>query len=47
MITVKIGPFPFWVISPFAGTQLWTFYCVLNASSLRAIEVEVSSVKLT
>jgi len=44
MITMKIGPFPFWVISPFAGAQLWTYYCVLNASSLPAIAVELSSV---
>ena len=39
---MKIGPFGFWVISPFAGTQLWTFYCVLNASGLPAIAVELS-----
>ena len=41
---MKIGPFAFWVISPFAGVQLWTYYCVLNASSLPAIAVELSSV---
>ena len=29
---MKIGPFAFWVISPFGGVQLWTYYCVLNAS---------------
>jgi hypothetical protein len=23
MISMKIGPFPFWVISPFAEAQLW------------------------
>ena len=33
---MKIGPFYFWVISPFAGVQLWTYYCVLNASGLPA-----------
>ena len=26
---MKIGPIPFWVISPFGGAQLWTYYCVL------------------
>jgi hypothetical protein len=40
MITLNIGPFPFWVISPFAGAQLWTYYCVLSASSnLKSIAV--------
>jgi len=40
---MKIGPFAFWVISPFAGVQLWTYYCVLNASGLPAIAVELCS----
>jgi hypothetical protein len=44
---MKIGPIPFWVISPFAGAQLWIYYCVLSANSLRAIAVDLSSVKLT
>ena len=37
------GPFYFWVISPFAGVQLWTYHCVLSASSLPVIAVELSS----
>jgi len=41
--TMKIGPFYFWAISPFAGVQLWTYYCVLNASGLPAIAMELSS----
>ena len=41
--TMKIGPFYFWVISPFAEVQLWTYYCVLNASGLPAIAMELSS----
>ena len=41
--TVRIGPFTFFVASPFAGLQLWTYYCVLNASGLPAIAVELSS----
>ncbi|HWS97352.1 MAG TPA: hypothetical protein VN620_12875, partial [Candidatus Methylomirabilis sp.] len=41
--TMKIGPFAFWVISPFAGVQLRTYYCVLNASGLPAIAVELCS----
>jgi hypothetical protein len=41
--TMKIGPFPFWVISPFTGVQLWTCYCVLNAGGLPALVVELSS----
>jgi hypothetical protein len=40
--TMKIGPFAFWVISPFGVVQLWTYYCVLNASGLPAIAVELS-----
>jgi hypothetical protein len=40
--TMKIGPFAFWVISPFSGVQLWTYYCVLNASGLPTIAVELS-----
>jgi hypothetical protein len=40
--TMKIGPFAFWVISPFGGVQLWTYYCILNASGLPAIAVELS-----
>jgi hypothetical protein len=40
---MKIGPFPFWVISPFIGVQLWTYYCVLNASGLPALAVELSN----
>jgi hypothetical protein len=40
---MKIGPFYFWVISPFAGVQLWTYHCVLSASGLPAIAVELSS----
>jgi hypothetical protein len=43
---MKIGPFAFWVISPFAGVQLWTYYCVLNASGLPAIAVELSTAHL-
>ena len=39
---MKIGPFAFWVISPFGGVQLWTYYCVLNASGLPVIAVELS-----
>ena len=48
--TMKLGPFSFWTISPFfwtisafAGVQLWTFYCVFNASGLPALAVELSS----
>jgi hypothetical protein len=41
--TVKIGPFSFWVISPVAGVQFWTCYCVLNASGLPLLTVELSS----
>jgi hypothetical protein len=41
--TMKIGPFAFWIISPFAGVQLWTYYLVVNASGLPAIAVELSS----
>jgi hypothetical protein len=37
---MKIGPFYLWVISPFAGVQLWTYRCVLNASGMA---VELSS----
>jgi hypothetical protein len=40
--TMKIGPFAFWVISPFGGVQLWTYYCVLNGSGLPAIAMELS-----
>ena len=40
---MKIGPFYFWVISPLAGVQLWTYHCVINASGLPAIAVELSS----
>jgi hypothetical protein len=40
---MKIGPFPFWVISPFAGVQLWTYYCVFNASGLPLLAVELSA----
>lgn len=40
---MKIGPFAFWLISPFAGVQLWTYYCVLNVSGLPAIALELSS----
>jgi hypothetical protein len=39
---MKIGPFSFWVISPFAGVQLWSYYCVLNPSGLPAIAIELS-----
>jgi hypothetical protein len=40
---MNFGPFPFWVISPFAGVQLWTYYCVFNASGLPLLAVELSS----
>jgi hypothetical protein len=39
---MKIGPFAFWVISPFGVVQLWTYYCVLSASGLPAIAMELS-----
>jgi hypothetical protein len=39
---MKIGPFPFWAISPFTGVQLWTLYCALEGSGLPALAVELS-----
>jgi hypothetical protein len=41
--TMRMGPFAFWVISPFAGLQLWSYYCVLNENGLPAIAVQLSS----
>ena len=41
--TMRIGPFTFGVVSPFAGLQLWTYYCVLNESGLPAIAVQLSA----
>jgi hypothetical protein len=41
--TMKFGPFPFLVISPFAGVQLWTCSFVLNPSGLSGLAVELSS----
>jgi hypothetical protein len=40
---MKFGPFSFWVISPFAGLQLWIYYCVLNPSGLPALTIELAS----
>jgi hypothetical protein len=40
---MNFGPFPFLVISPFAGVRLWTYYCVLNASGLPLLAVKLSS----
>ena len=40
--TMKFGPFSFWVISPFTGIQLWTYYCVLNPSGLPALAIELA-----
>ena len=42
-VETRIGPFTFWMVSPFAGLQLWTYYCVLNESGLPAISVQLSS----
>jgi hypothetical protein len=41
--TMRMGPFAFWVISPYAGLQLWTYCYVLNESGLPAIAVQLSS----
>jgi hypothetical protein len=41
--TTRIGPFTFWIFSPFAGFQLFTYYCDLNESGLPAIAVQLSS----
>ena len=39
---MKIGPFASGSFHPVGVVQLWTYYCVLNASGLPAIAVELS-----
>ena len=35
---MKFGPFPLWIISPFTGVQLWSYY--VNASAFPGFAVE-------